>query len=88
MITTKHLSAGMSSIPQLQGTCNTFEDGLTAKLQSLRAVLNGDGTKVTEAIFDDAGAAPSGVGNLKLSEGGTNTAFIQNESKNILIGRS
>ena len=88
MIFVKHLDAGMSSISQLQGTCNTLENGLNAKLQSLRAVLNGDGNKVTEATFDNTGVKPSDVGNLKLSEDGTNTAFIQNNSKNIKIDRS
>lgn len=88
MTITKHLDKGMSSIPQLQGTCNTLELRLTALLQSLQVSLNGDGSRVTVAVFETNNANRNNVGKLSLSEGGTNTALIQNESKNILIGRT
>ncbi len=85
MSTIKNLAATMSSLSQLQGTCNTLELQLFSKLSKLDAVLNSEGEKVTEATFDDFNGDPNKLGKLKITEGGSESAWIKEVKTNVSI---
>lgn len=80
-MTTVNLEPTISSIPQLQGTCNTIEKRIFEKLIKLEAVLDVDGNKKTEATFN--GGTMDELGTRKITAGGTHSAFI--ESKNTAV---
>ncbi|MBK8809433.1 MAG: hypothetical protein IPN69_01695 [Acidobacteria bacterium] len=84
----KHLDPGHSSLSQLQGTCNTLERGLRAKLKSLQAATNPDNAKITVATFEEFDGPKSELGKAKLDPGEGHTAFINNEVVKISITRS
>lgn len=80
MSITRNLAGTMSSISALQGTCNTQEKKLSAKLNKLEAVIDVSGKKVTEATFDEFNGSSAQLGRLKITAGGNHSAFI-NETK-------
>jgi len=59
----------MSSIQALETRCNTDELNLSAKLQSLDAVKNTNGVKVTEATYDSDIDDFTGLGELTITDG-------------------
>ncbi len=69
----------MSSISQLQGTCNTLEKGIFKKLAKLEALLDIDGNKVTEATFNGGNMAE--LGKRRLTSDGEHSAFIGDPAK-------
>lgn len=84
----RNLVGTMSSISALQGTCNSQEKRLFAKLTKLEAVLDVDGKKVTEATFTEFDGDITELGKAKITEGGNNSAFITESKKNVSITRS
>ena len=88
MAITRNLAGTMSSISALQGTCNTQEKKLFAKLTKLEAVLDVDGKKVTEATFTEFNGDIAQLGKAKITEGGSHSAFITENKKNVSITRS
>lgn len=52
MAISRHYSSAFT-LQQLQDRCNEDEDNLNAKLQSLTAVKNTDGVKVTEGMYKE-----------------------------------
>lgn len=84
----RNLAGTMSSVSALQGTCNTQEKKLFAKLTKLEAVLDVDSKKVTEATFKEFDGDIAELGKAKITEGGTHSAFIKENNKNVSISRS
>lgn len=82
-MTIRNLEPTISSISQLQGTCNYLEGRIFEKLIKLEAVRDVDGRDVTEATFD--GGTIEELGKRKLVEGGPHSAFIDSERKLISI---
>ena len=83
---TVNLKSTISSISQLQGTCNTLEKQVFEKLIKLTTVLDATGTNVTEATF--AGGSMSELGKARITEGGSDSAFIKDVKTAVSIGRS
>jgi hypothetical protein len=88
MPVSKALSSTMSSISQLQGTCNTLEKQLFGKLLSLRAAQNTAGADVTEATFGDIEDDLDSLGKAKITDGGNNSAFILTVRTAVSISRT
>lgn len=88
MAITRNLAGTMSSISALQGTCNTQEKKLFAKLTKLEAVLDVGGKKVTEATFKEFDGDIAELGKAVITEGAGNSAFINENKKNVSISRS
>ncbi len=84
----RNLAGTISSISTLQGTCNTQEKKLFAKLTKLEAVLDVDGNKVTEATFTEFDGDIAELGKAKITEVGSHSAFINLNKKNVSISRS
>lgn len=66
MAITQHYSSALT-LKQLEDRCNEHENNLNAKLQSLEAVKNTDGVKVTEASYKEQDDF-SGLGNLRIAK--------------------
>lgn len=88
MAITKNLTSTMSSITQLQGTCNTLEKRLFAKLTSLRAAQNTAGEDVTEATFEEFDGDLNELGKAVITNGGNQSAFIMTIRNAVSISRS
>lgn len=84
----RNLAGTMSSISALQGTCNAQEKKLFSKLTKLEAVLDVNGKKVTEATFTEFNGDITELGKAKITEGGSHSAFINENKKNVSISRS
>jgi hypothetical protein len=84
----RNLAGTMSSISALQGTCNTQEKKLFAKLTKLEAVLDAGGKKVTEATFKEFDGDIAELGKALITEGGTHSASIKEVRKDVSISRS
>lgn len=82
-MTTVNLEPTISSISQLQGTCNTIEQRIFEKLIILEAVLDTEGKKVTEATFN--GGTMDELGKRKITPGGSHSAFIDNRNTAVSI---
>jgi len=84
----RNLAGTMSSISALQGTCNTQEKKLFAKLKDLDTVLDVDGNKVTEATFETFDGDVGEIGRAKITEGGGDSAWIKETKTKVSISRS
>lgn len=84
---TRHYESTMT-LQALQDRCNKDEQIIPGKLKSLEAVLNANGVKVTEAVYEKQ-ADFEGTGKVKLKKGGDggNTAWIMTVEENIKISR-
>ena len=85
-MSTVNLKPTISSISQLQGTCNTLEKKLFEKLTKLEAVLDVDGKKATEATFSAGGL--NELGKARITEGGNDSAFIKSNKTMVTISRA
>jgi len=83
---TVNLKSSISSISQLQGTCNTLEKQIFEKLVKLEAVLDETGKKVTEATFN--GGDMSELGKARITEGGNHSAFIKENPTAVSLSRT
>ena len=83
----QHYSSTLT-LQQLTDRCNQDENNLTAILQSLEAVHNQSGVKVTEGIYEPQNDF-DGLGNLvlKVEEGATNSAWLLTVFRKVLISR-
>lgn len=84
----KNLTSTMSSISQLQATCNTLEKRLFAKLTALRAAQNAAGEDVTEATFEEFDGDLNELGKAVITAGGNQSAFIMTIRTAVSISRS
>ena len=83
----KNLTSTMSSISALQETCNTLEKRLFAKLIALRAAQNSSGEDVTEATFEEFDGDLNELGKVKITAGGSQSAFIMTIKTAVSISR-
>lgn len=88
MAITRHYSSAMT-LQQLNDRCNQDENNLNAQLQSLEAVQNEDGVKVTEGVYEPQDGFDN-LGNLVIEadDGGTNSAWILTVNTKVSISRS
>jgi hypothetical protein len=78
----------MSSVQALENRCNFDELNLPGKLQSMEAVLDTAGVKVTEAIYELMDE-PDGLGNLQIEkdDDGDSSAWILTVDTKLSISR-
>ncbi len=87
MPVTKPFAASMSSVSQLQGSCNTWEPIFKGKTLSLVRGTDDAGNPATLVTFDDPTQNRDELGRVRLSVGGTHTAYINGVETNIAISR-
>ncbi len=84
----KTIKADIGDISQLQGTCNWFENSYTARLTGLKTGKDDANKDATVASFDELNDEVPEAGLVRLTEGGTHTAYINGVSKKITISRA